>query len=146
MKTHPRKGTFYVPSGRSCGIGSPTTSDIEYGKRFQGYEEHEAGVTAFFEDGTSAAGSVLVGADGTRSVGNSASPSDSIAPLTSFRSPPTAITAEFRHQLHSSRLHNWWSCHLERAIRKAAPARSLVPLGLRRGLPFRHTYWVYRRG
>ena len=43
--------------------------DIEYGKRFQRFEEHEAGVTAFFEDGTSVAGSVLVGADGTNTVG-----------------------------------------------------------------------------
>jgi flavin-dependent dehydrogenase len=43
--------------------------DIEYGKRFQRFEEHETGVTAFFEDGTSAAGSVLIGADGTSSVG-----------------------------------------------------------------------------
>jgi 2-polyprenyl-6-methoxyphenol hydroxylase-like FAD-dependent oxidoreductase len=43
--------------------------NIEYGKRFRRFEEHEAGVTAFFEDGTSAAGSVLIGADGTNSVG-----------------------------------------------------------------------------
>jgi hypothetical protein len=43
--------------------------DIEYGKRFQRFEEQEAGVTAFFEDGTSGAGSVLVGADDTNSVG-----------------------------------------------------------------------------
>jgi hypothetical protein len=40
---------------------------IEYGKRLQRFEEHEAGVTAFFADGTSATGSILIGADGTNS-------------------------------------------------------------------------------
>ena len=43
--------------------------DVEYGKRFQRFEEHETGVTAFFADGTSAAGSILIGADGTNSTG-----------------------------------------------------------------------------
>jgi len=58
--------------------------DIEYGKRFQRFEEHEAGVTAFFEDGTSAAGSVLVGADGTNSVGKFQPHHQTQSPLTVF--------------------------------------------------------------
>lgn len=41
--------------------------NIEYGKHFQHFEEHETGVTAIFTDGTSAAGTILVGADGTSS-------------------------------------------------------------------------------
>ena len=40
---------------------------IQYGKRFMRYEEDRDGVTAYFEDGTSARGHVLVGADGANS-------------------------------------------------------------------------------
>lgn len=40
---------------------------IEYGKRLQAVEEGPDGVTARFDDGTSAAGHLLVGADGLRS-------------------------------------------------------------------------------
>jgi hypothetical protein len=47
---------------------------IEYGKRLQRFEEHETGVTAVFTDGTSAAGSILVGADGTNSTGKPLNP------------------------------------------------------------------------
>ena len=43
--------------------------DIKWGKRFVRYEEREGGVTAYFEDGTSYEGDVLVGADGSRSRG-----------------------------------------------------------------------------
>ena len=45
------------------GDGLPVTS----GKRFTHYAEDENGVTAFFEDGSSSHGSLLVGADGLHS-------------------------------------------------------------------------------
>lgn len=44
--------------------------DIKWSKRFIRYEENENGVTAFFEDGTSAIGDILVGADGVHSRGD----------------------------------------------------------------------------
>ena len=37
--------------------------DIQYGKRFVNLDDHGDGVTAFFDDGTSAQGSILVGCD-----------------------------------------------------------------------------------
>ncbi|PVH94782.1 FAD/NAD(P)-binding domain-containing protein [Periconia macrospinosa] len=40
---------------------------ISLGKHFTHYEEHEGFVTAFFKDGTSRTGSLLVGADGVHS-------------------------------------------------------------------------------
>ncbi|MBT2552191.1 FAD-dependent monooxygenase [Arthrobacter sp. ISL-5] len=40
---------------------------IEYGKRLQAVEETPDGVTARFDDGTAAAGHLMVGADGLRS-------------------------------------------------------------------------------
>ncbi|MFJ9442722.1 FAD-dependent oxidoreductase [Kitasatospora sp. NPDC101235] len=41
---------------------------VRYGKRLVGAEEGESGVTARFEDGTTADGDLLIGTDGTRSV------------------------------------------------------------------------------
>lgn len=43
--------------------------DIQWGKRAQRIEEGEDRVTVWFEDGTKAEGTVLVGADGTFSAG-----------------------------------------------------------------------------
>ncbi|KAK4499309.1 hypothetical protein PRZ48_009822 [Zasmidium cellare] len=40
---------------------------VEYGKALDRYEENENGVKAFFQDGTSAEGSLIVGADGAHS-------------------------------------------------------------------------------
>lgn len=45
--------------------------NIEWNKKFVRYEETENGVTAYFEDGTSASGDFLVGADGLHSKGKS---------------------------------------------------------------------------
>ncbi|VVJ19323.1 Uncharacterized oxidoreductase [Amycolatopsis camponoti] len=42
--------------------------EVAYGKRFTHHETDEDGVTAYFADGTSARGSLLVGADGINSV------------------------------------------------------------------------------
>eukprot|EP00158_Paraphelidium_tribonemae_P003684 Partr_v1_DN26293_c0_g1_i2_m48518 len=42
--------------------------DIQYNKRIVKYEEQDGKVTAFFEDGTSTTGHVLIGADGAKSV------------------------------------------------------------------------------
>src|SRR4051794_11570899 len=41
---------------------------IEYGRRLAGYHEHSGGVTVTFDDGGTAEGDLLVGADGLRSV------------------------------------------------------------------------------
>ncbi|KAI9727719.1 MAG: hypothetical protein M1828_005947 [Chrysothrix sp. TS-e1954] len=41
--------------------------DVQYGKRLKTIEEGEGTVTAHFEDGTSAKGDILIGAEGTRS-------------------------------------------------------------------------------
>ncbi|MFF4383294.1 FAD-dependent monooxygenase [Kitasatospora sp. NPDC001547] len=41
---------------------------VRYDKRLVGVEEHATGVTARFADGTTAAGDLLIGTDGTRSV------------------------------------------------------------------------------
>ena len=51
------------------GLGEGEAKGIKmvWGKRFLKYEENEDGVEVFFEDGTSAKGDVLVGADGSRS-------------------------------------------------------------------------------
>lgn len=43
--------------------------NISWNKRFSHYEETDSGVTAYFRDGTSTAGSILVGADGINSLG-----------------------------------------------------------------------------
>jgi 2-polyprenyl-6-methoxyphenol hydroxylase-like FAD-dependent oxidoreductase len=40
---------------------------VEFGKRFDRYEQDSDGVTAHFADGTSARGSLIIGADGVRS-------------------------------------------------------------------------------
>ena len=45
--------------------------DIQWNKRFSHYEEIEGGVKVFFEDGTTATGDMLVGADGIGSHGRS---------------------------------------------------------------------------
>ncbi|KAJ4304889.1 hypothetical protein N0V90_000417 [Kalmusia sp. IMI 367209] len=42
--------------------------DVQFNKRLLRVEEHDDKVTAYFEDGTSATGDFLVGAEGTRSV------------------------------------------------------------------------------
>lgn len=44
-----------------------TKLNIHWGKRFTYYEETSKGVTAYFEDGTSYTGDILVGADGVNS-------------------------------------------------------------------------------
>lgn len=41
--------------------------DVQYSKRFLCFKEDREGVTVFFEDGTSARGDILVGADGSNS-------------------------------------------------------------------------------
>ncbi|KAK3316017.1 putative monooxygenase [Apodospora peruviana] len=45
-----------------------TGIDIQYGKQVVGVAEDEAGVTLRFKDGTEARGSIVIGADGARSV------------------------------------------------------------------------------
>lgn len=44
-----------------------TNVNIRWGKRFTHFEQNEDGVTAYFDDGTSCRGDVLVGADGINS-------------------------------------------------------------------------------
>ena len=46
-----------------------TNLPIQWGKRLQHIEHNDNGVTAYFEDGTSSKGDILVGADGIKSVG-----------------------------------------------------------------------------
>ena len=46
-----------------------TNLPIQWSKRVQRVEQDDQGVTAYFEDGTSAKGDILVGADGIKSVG-----------------------------------------------------------------------------
>jgi hypothetical protein len=46
-----------------------TNVNIEWNKRFDHYEETESGITVYFDDGTSASGDILVGADGGKSHG-----------------------------------------------------------------------------
>lgn len=46
-----------------------TNIPIQWGKRVKRIEHDDQGVTAFFEDGTSAKGDILVGADGIKSAG-----------------------------------------------------------------------------
>ena len=43
--------------------------DIQWNKRFLRYDENEDGVTAFFDDGTSVTGDMLIGAEGMNSHG-----------------------------------------------------------------------------
>ncbi|KAL8644490.1 MAG: hypothetical protein Q9210_007229, partial [Variospora velana] len=45
-----------------------TNLPIQWGKRVQRIEHDDAGVSVYFEDGTSAKGDILVGADGIKSV------------------------------------------------------------------------------
>ena len=51
-----------------------THLDIQWGKNLTHFEETESRVTAFFEDGSSASGDVLIGADGAHSHGASPPP------------------------------------------------------------------------
>ncbi len=51
-----------------------TNLPIQWGKRLQRVEHDDQGVTAYFEDGTSAKGDILVGADGVKSIGMSLTP------------------------------------------------------------------------
>jgi 2-polyprenyl-6-methoxyphenol hydroxylase-like FAD-dependent oxidoreductase len=46
-----------------------TNLAVEFDKQFEHYEETESGVTAFFSDGSLAKGDILVGADGSHSLG-----------------------------------------------------------------------------
>lgn len=46
-----------------------TNLKIQWNKRVSRIEEGDQGVTVFFEDGSSAKGDLLVGADGIKSVG-----------------------------------------------------------------------------
>lgn len=46
-----------------------TNLPIQWGKRVQRIEHDDEGVSVYFEDGTSAKGDILVGADGIKSVG-----------------------------------------------------------------------------
>lgn len=46
-----------------------TNIPIQFGKKLRSVEEGERGVTVYFEDGTSASGDMLVGADGVNSKG-----------------------------------------------------------------------------
>ena len=51
-----------------------THIDIQWGKNLTRFEDTESGVTVFFEDGSSASGDVLIGADGIHSHGASSLP------------------------------------------------------------------------
>lgn len=51
-----------------------TNLDIQWGKRVKRIEHDDDGVAVFFEDGTSAIGDILIGADGIKSVGMSPPP------------------------------------------------------------------------
>jgi hypothetical protein len=48
-----------------------TGIDVKLNKRFLRYEVDEGGVTAFFADGSTARGDIIVGADGVQSQGTS---------------------------------------------------------------------------
>jgi 2-polyprenyl-6-methoxyphenol hydroxylase-like FAD-dependent oxidoreductase len=60
-------GTFGIHRARLHQILLRGASNVEFGRTFVRYEEDDSGVTAYFDDGTSARGSILVGADGLRS-------------------------------------------------------------------------------
>ena len=70
-----------------------TGLEIQWGKKFERYEEDEHGVTAHFADGTSAYGDVLVGADGVNSNGRSTPDGDVMDSLglTFAHSPTRAV-------------------------------------------------------
>ena len=46
----------------------PTDLNVHWGKRFSHYEQNESGVRAYFDDGSSYPGDILVGADGINSL------------------------------------------------------------------------------
>ena len=60
---------FVRISRAKCRSWLSTGVTIEWGKKFGRFEEGEAGVKVFFEDGTSTSGSAIVGADGINSPG-----------------------------------------------------------------------------
>lgn len=71
-----RFGVENGPSGRIVRANRRRLRDwlrtkipIHFNKRLVRVEETELGVTAYFQDGTSATGDILIGADGTRSIG-----------------------------------------------------------------------------
>jgi 2-polyprenyl-6-methoxyphenol hydroxylase-like FAD-dependent oxidoreductase len=51
-----------------------TNIPVQWGKRVMRIEHSDEGVSMDFEDGTSAKGDILVGADGINSVGRSSTP------------------------------------------------------------------------
>jgi 2-polyprenyl-6-methoxyphenol hydroxylase-like FAD-dependent oxidoreductase len=51
-----------------------TNLPIQWGKRVMRIEHDDEGVSVYFEDGTSAKGDILVGADGINSVGKLSNP------------------------------------------------------------------------
>lgn len=78
---------FYLPDNRTFGVeDSPSTPcmrvnrlklrrilstnvNIKWGKKLTHLEEDDEKATAFFDDGTSASGDILIGVDGTFSAG-----------------------------------------------------------------------------
>ena len=62
------KDTFIRANRRRLRQWLATNIDVKWDKRLSKVEETEDKVTAYFEDGTSATGDVLVGADGVRSL------------------------------------------------------------------------------
>ncbi len=51
-----------------------TNIPIQWGKRVKRIEHDDEGASVYFEDGTSAKGDILVGADGINSIGGSSVP------------------------------------------------------------------------
>lgn len=82
---------------------------VKFGKRLSRFEEHDNGVTVFFEDGTSATGCILVRADGTSSTGKP-------PPYARTRST-TTLSTRSTHELPPSRLHNWRGPAIKRVVR-----------------------------
>ncbi|QIS09460.1 FAD-dependent oxidoreductase [Nocardia arthritidis] len=63
LRSVTRSDLYRVLHERAADAGVP----IEYGKRIEGVEEHDARVTAHFTDGSTATADVLIGADGIHS-------------------------------------------------------------------------------
>ncbi|MCJ1245622.1 hypothetical protein MMC30_002826 [Trapelia coarctata] len=78
--------------------------DINWNKRFSHYEETDSGVTAYFHDGTSAAGSILVGADGINSpvrtqLFSATPPQLNRVPLATIWGEVTLTKEQYEHQV-----------------------------------------------